>query len=423
MNDYKIAIIGNSPVSEIVSLLLGNNFEVTCYKDTVETAVCYPYFANDLNEGILKKFIEKTNISLHERNLPDIEIKYDKCATFVCQPTFENFSNTLKSEFCEHFKKIEIFLNDVEKIGKEWKDFIENDFDSNKTRMIYSAKFFDKTLEKYFKKIGLKSQPIFQICQTILPVLDVSFSVFSGYLYTQFFDNHILKEQLWKEIKLQSLARIKEIKVDKLPNLRFEKTTINEPSKEKFNCIIDLREDGANNNFFNKTNDNVSQFAILGTICLKNQVLEKNRLYCFKDINRSSLRIWSNFESCNTEFQFELYINGDNLDFNNSLNYNDFVLNTIRNYLGDSEITDIDIIYNHKQIKKMFDTNKGYMWAFSTKQSLLDPTYAFFQKKESVFTINYWGFAWFSAAFNIYNILLNKTDFSNQYYIYDGGNM
>ena len=71
----------------------------------------------------------------------------------------------------------------------------------------------------------------------------------------------------------------------------------------------------------------------------------------------------------------------------------------------------------------MFDTNKGYMWAFSTKQSLLDPTYAFFKKKESVFTINYWGFAWFSAAFNIYNILLNKTDFSNQYYIYDGGNM
>ena len=85
MNDYKIAIIGNSPVSEIVSLLLGNNFEVTCYKDTVETAACYPYFANDLNEGILKKFIEKTNISLHERNSPDIEIKYDQCATFVCQ--------------------------------------------------------------------------------------------------------------------------------------------------------------------------------------------------------------------------------------------------------------------------------------------------------------------------------------------------
>ncbi len=421
MDKYKIAIIGNSPISDVVSLLLGEKFEITRWKDTRKQPDYFPYFANDLKTGILENFIKKTNLQFVEECSPDLEICYNVDSIFSCHSNFQDFSVTLKSDFNEYIDELNIFLTDIERIGREWKQFIDNDFNSKRIGMIYSSKFFNKTLVNYLKKIGLYSSPIYQICQTILPISDVSFAVFSGYLYTQFLDNHFLKKNLIKELRVESSYKIKEKVVSELAKLNLKPIFQNDVYREKYNCIVDLRE-SFDNDFFKTENENVKQIAVLGEFILKERRLKPGKVYYFNKRDGVSLRIWSDlFDENDMKFQFEMFIDETLIFDISEIELRKLIFAKLKHDFNIPIESEKFLFYTPSQIKKFYDTNRGYMWAFSIEQTLLDPTFIFSKKQKGILKINYWGFAWFSAAFSIYNLILNSVDFSNNYYIYDGG--
>lgn len=154
MKNKRIVIIGNSPVGQLLTLMLDDSYEVIRVRDCEEKWECVPFYANDIERGILKQFCSITNIPFETSNSNEVSIDliYDEKKHFYCNSSFDSFQKKIKLNYPQHQEAIAQLFQDIKDVGEEWSAFIKNNFDVTTCKMKKSAKHVGMTVEQYLKK-------------------------------------------------------------------------------------------------------------------------------------------------------------------------------------------------------------------------------------------------------------------------------
>nr|WP_218776225.1 hypothetical protein [Enterococcus sp. 4G2_DIV0659] len=363
----------------------------------------YPFFGNDLKTGIMKQFFEDTvEDSLEIRkNAVQLSIVLDK-EEYVYEMNIQSFQKKLENDFPEEVDGINYFFSEIERIGVEWSDFITGRFDGKKVKFSASAKYYNKNVEDVIEHIGIQDRTLIRIIKTIIPVKEIAFSVFAGYLYTQFFDVCALPfdaltycQKVGKQSAEQRMIHdISRFKIEKCSNDTAE-------FAETMDAVIDLRQTMKSSGNSIKVGSLSSQIELSSdTLYLINQgdqIITKvwNRQllnynapsqWCFEAVSYAQETIsMGQVEECLTPF-----------------------------VTSSSETGVVDDL----KINQKFDVvnGAGYAWAFSKKESLKDPTNLIRKHTSTDFGCTHWGFAWFSAAYHILNVVDNQMNFTSDRY-------
>ncbi len=409
----KIAVIGNGPTGQILALLLKDFCKCVRVVDRTDEKNCVPFYANDIERGILKQFCDVAGISLQtcECGMRKIHIVPGDGKPFCCDSSMDSFRRGLEERFPEQKEAIGRLFADIEDVGEEWATLIRNHFDASRGSMKKSAAYANMTLARYLERAGISGPDVKEILFTVLPVGDVTFSVFAGYFYTQFFDIHILCQDLWKEIAGKAAGLETVVTAGHLENIVIEKETEGQAEEgilKNMDGVIDLRC----SRLTGRPAENTRKRIWAGTFSTCQ--LDESRIYHLAMCDGGFLRLWKNLYlpwRKEDQWQFEaLMEESSRMD---DKKVSDLVKRQVRDCLG----ADIHVksVCGPDYFAAHYDTPYGYMWAFNPGQSRMDPSDLYKKQKMPCIRMGYWGFAWFSAAFCLYHILLTQTEWGEQY--------
>lgn len=399
----RIGIIGNSLSGDLAASLLKKEYEVLRFTDQSEDVSIYPFFGNDLNTGIMKQFFEDTVKELPEirKNALQLSIVLDK-EEYVYEMNIQSFQKKLTTDFPVDAEGINYFFSEIERIGIEWSEFITRKFDGKKIKFSISAKYYNKNVEEVIENMGIKNSYFIRIIKTIIPVKEIAFSVFAGYLYTQFFDVCALPFDALMYCQKSGKQSAKQKIVRDLSNLKVEKFSQNtDESKEILHAVIDLRQTTKSNRNSIKVGSLSSQIA-----------LSSNTLYLINQGDQVITKVWnSQLLNYNAPSQwcFEAVSYSQEII---SIEQVEECLTPFMKKISETKVID------DAKLNQRFDVvdGAGYAWAFSKKESLKDPTNLIRKHTSKEFSCTHWGFAWFSAAYHIFNVVDNQMNVTSDRY-------
>lgn len=241
----------------------------------------------------------------------------------------------------------------------------------------------------------------------------MTFAVFAGYLYTQFFDNHILSKDIWKELcllggKLGSSSILYDL--NRVIVEEEEKKNTGNLILNNIDSVIDLRC----SDFIVQQADNTNKL-VWGGFFFTDK-LNENVIYYLEIKNGIYIRFWKSLYQPNRKgkrWQFELLA-----EKNRTLNAQktaQLIRDKLREYFNIEIGIETNSVYSPDYFARYFDCSYGYMWAFNLRQSMNDPTNLYSKQKSSDIKGGYWGFAWFSAAFCLYNAIKKQVEWKGKY--------
>lgn len=296
----RIGIIGNSLTGDLAASLLKNNYEVFRFTDQTGQLPVHPFFGNDLNTGIMKQFFKDNDMELPEsrKNAVQLAIVLDK-DEYLYEMDIWSFQKKLEIDFSEDAEGITSFFSEIKRIGIEWSEFIVNRFDGKKVKFFASSKYYNKNVEEVVESMGIQSPTFMKIIKTILPVKEVAFSVFAGYLYTQFFDVCAVPFDVLdycrsmgkKASEQKAVHDLSDLKVEKLPD------SIDRLVENTVHAVVDLRPSV-------KSSENSIKIGYLST----QLELASDTLYLINQEDRLITKVWNshilNYEA-NSQWYFE----------------------------------------------------------------------------------------------------------------------
>lgn len=409
-----VAIMGNGLSAVAATLLLADEYDVLRICEGNNQLKGIPFYPNDISSGIMGQYLE------------DIGLGYLKSAKkitnvvlFVNEKrldlgnSFDEFGHILKSCYPEEEEKLNVFFDTVRKIGQEWTSFIENRFNSKAVKFVYSPKYMI-SLDKAFEKFQITNVDLQEILSAFLPVKDVAFAVYSGFLYTQFFDMNALECNIWEALNSMAEKSISEVVMVKdLGELMYhteEEPFMEEAFKEEEELVLaDILINFTNRK---KQGDNVNENLSVyrGNMIDAEDVLNSHDFYLLRLAETGNVRIWNDsafdLSVKDGNWQFELTCQAD-IPQNILIEQ---LEGQLQKYFDLSLSIEKGKIYGPAFYEKAFDANSGsgYCWAFNVKQSMKDPTNLIKKQKSTDFSCSYWGFAWLSAAYNVYNAVNNQ---------------
>lgn len=419
MKNRNIAIIGNSPAAQILVILLQEKGRQIYRISSVEDEKKYmPFYANDLDLGILGRVCEKTGLDIHslEDKERKIRIGFQEGKSLDCHSSMEGFRDKLEKAYPDEHQGLAVLFADIEGIGEEWASFIKNDFHSKGVSMKKSAKYATTTVKDYLKRIKIGTSDISKILYAMLPIGDVTFPVFSGYISTQFFDNHHLKENPWKEIARRANRISEKISVEdiKKVSVALGESPSTEPAiLAQADSVIDLR-------FFPIKGgmDGENMHKVIWGGRLHTDGLDEERIYYLTAGEDVSLRLWTDLygtQSKKNHWNFEMLIREDQGQTEESIS------KLLKGFLAREYGAKVRVeeLFSPGYFENAFDGQYGYGWAFNKKQVMSDPTNLYSPQSEALVRRGFWGFAWFSAALNIYHLLTTQTATEKKYIVKD----
>ncbi|MBL1228799.1 hypothetical protein IW492_06075 [Enterococcus sp. BWB1-3] len=399
----RIGIIGNNLSGDLAASLLKKKYEVLRFTDQIEDVSVYPFFGNDLKTGIMKQFFEDTvEDSLEIRkNAVQLSIVLDK-EEYVYEMNIQSFQKKLENDFPKEVEGINYFFSEIERIGIEWSEFITSRFDGKKVKFSASAKYYNKNVEEVIEYIGIQDPTFIRIIKTLIPVKEVTFSVFAGYLYTQFFDICALPfdalaycQKVGKQSSEQRIVHdISELKIEKFSNDTAE-------FEETMDAVIDLRQ-------VTKSSENSIKVGYLSPQI----TLASDTLYLINQGDQIITKVW-NSQLLNYNAPSQWCFEG--VSYNRETISMGQVEECLTPFVTSSSETEV---VDDSKINQRFDVvnGAGYAWAFSKKESLKDPTNLIRKHTSTDFSCTHWGFAWFSAAYHILNVVDNQMNFTSDRY-------
>lgn len=417
MKNKRIAVIGNSPVGQLLTLMLDGRYEVVRVTDCEKKPECIPFYANDIERGILKQFCIIAGIPFQDAagGRPRMNIALDSKRQFCFESSYVSFREKILKHYPQYREAVKRLFLDIKGAGEEWSTFIKNNFDPAGARMKTSAKYAGMTVDKYLGKIGLLDSDIRRIMHAVLPVGDVTFPVFAGYLYTQFFDNHILRQNIWEEIDSLAEERGSCICLDDLKSAAVEDAGKESGGKlvlENADGVIDLRcldlKEGQTEN----TRKQIWE-GFCGARGLDDKVI-----YHAKTEEGILVRLWKSLYAparSKNQWQFELLAEKkDGFDAGAAVC---FIKEKMREYYDADIEIDLNSVYAPEYLEKHYDSACGYRWAFNAKQAMEDPVNLYKRQKSPYIKCGYWGFAWLSAAFFLYHAVEKQVEWGGKYKI------
>lgn len=399
----RIGIIGNSLSGDLAASLLEKEYEVLRFTDQSEDVSVYPFFGNDLKTGIMKQFFEDTVKELPEirKNALQLSIVLDK-KEYIYEMNIQSFQKKLTTDFPADAEGINYFFSEIERIGIEWSEFITRRFDGKKVKFSTSAKYYNKNVQEVIEHIGIQSSSFIRIIKTIIPVKEVAFSVFAGYLYTQFFDICALPFDAVAYCQKAGKQSSVQKKVQDLSDLKVEKLSQDiDEAEEIVQAVVDLRQ----------TTKSSGNFIKVGSLSPRS-ALASDTFYLINQEDQIITKVWNsqllNYKAP-SQWCFEAVSYRQETI---SIRQVEEALTTFVNRISENDVVD-DTKLNQK-----FDVvdGSGYAWAFSKKESLKDPTNLIRKHTSTDFNCTHWGFAWFSAAYHILNVVDNQMNVTTDRY-------
>lgn len=399
----RIAVIGNGPQAGLLGILLqkkGYSVSQFCSIDT--QSIELPYYPNDLTGGIMKKFFMDSCISVNYRKkIKSFHLEYADMV-FDIPNNFQEFEQYLYEHYSEEGEKLHHFMDDVRIVGNEWLHYIEGGF-MNAECMKRSGELFALTLEDAFIRYDISTPSLRELFRLILPKSGVMFNVLSSYLYTQFFDVCALQEDLLNIIASRQT-------VVSVPSLNALSVSIQIETGDYYDAVIDYRQSGTRSDL------DSACAVVMGSFVTHGCKLRIDVEYIVRiPSNKCTIRLWN---------QSLLQMNGKEDSWKFELIYAEHVKPDtpensrfwFENFTGVA--VEQFIVSSTKTVDMYFDTShaNGYEWAFDKMRSMEDPANLIRKHKENILNPNYWGFAWFSAAYHAANIINNQMQYGNDRY-------
>lgn len=384
MQEKKVFVIGNNLMAEILSAILADEFQVIKISNENNDTKT-PYYPNDINDGIMKQFLKDAELTdKYESTKPEVLFKiYTDYDEMTYNGGVSNFKQALIRKFPVYSEQIKELFDIFDKIGNEWNNYIKNRFSANASMFKISAKYGMIEMKQIVQKFNLSEEIKDFIC-ALLPKDDVTMSVFGGYLVTQAFDINCMNLSLF------------DILSDNKRNIDIQVDDIN-----KFECkfvqdedyIVDCRQrdnverHGGYSKFWDNT----------GKMPLNTVMYFKSKSYWF--------HIWNNsiIQKGDFGWNVEYVFYDDETDVK-------IIEEKIRIIFdGDVKLYET---YEDVEIAKRYGLPivKGYNWAFNMQETLKDPMNLMRVPKGNVLSCEKWGYAWFSAAYYVRNILVSNTN-------------
>lgn len=398
----RIAVIGNGPQADLLGILLQTKgHSVVRFRSIDVQGVALPYYPNDLMGGIMKKFFTDSCIPVNYcKKIKGFHLEYADMV-FDIPNNFQEFEQYLYEHYPEESEKLHLFMDDMRTVGSEWLHYIESGF-TNAGCMRRSGELFALTLEDAFVKYDISAPSLRELFQLILPKPGVMFTVLSGYLYTQFFDVCALQEDLPDIINARQTA----VSVQSLNSL----SVITQDEAGDYDAVVDYRQSGAPSDL------NFSCPVVTGSFVAHGCKLQVNVEYIIRmPSNECTVRLWNQsllrVNGNEDIWQFEL-IYADLLKPDTPQNSRAWFENFTGAVIEQFTVSSLETVDMH------FDTShaNGYEWAFDKVHSMKDPTNLVRKHRKSILNPNYWGFAWFSAAYHAANIINHQMRCGNESY-------
>lgn len=407
-----IVVLGNGVSAMLVAILLSNNYTIVSISDSTLKRGVLPFYPNDMIFGIMKQFFCDLDID---------DLETSKCISkvklFVNQHWIEmgnslnDLENFLEANYLDEADNLKKLFSAIREVGKEWESFIKNRFDSRNVKFVQSPKYMN-SLQKTFDKFNIQNNELRSILSSFIPVSDVSFTVYAGYIYTQFFDMNATSYNVWEFIhkladeKISKSVVVKDIK--ELDILKETDACLDADIVECADSIIDFRG-------ITKVtlHENENQTILRGAIADKKTVFEKDIFYLIKIDDKHSIRIWHEnaFDYSNIKGTWQYEFVSSKADCEILLNQ---LQEWLQEFIDPTIYLEKEKVCNSNYFEKEFDVigGSGYCWAFNQKQSMKDPTNLFTKHKSAYINCSYWGFAWFSAAYHAFNVVQNQMEFT-----------
>lgn len=380
----QIIIKGNDITADILSLIAPSDWSIYKICSTEKKPIPYPYYANDISNGALKFFASQYGLPISfdfKKTVRNIVVITDN-RKYVFPCSFEEFFAKLLYYFPQEHRGLQQMFDTFKCIGIEWRNWLANRSTSSISEMKQSAKYNRYTLNNMDLLFGIKNEEILNILRAFIPKKDATISVVSGYLFTQCFDINAFKEDIFQWIGEQAQDRL--VVLHQESEFVRGTYTIVEP----INKISDM-------SLF-KNNSGYGTFILSDS----DSTPFDNAYY----ISTSSLwmRIWNRKilnQKAEYEWAFE-YISPKKLE--DDVRELQVHLNEIFN----SKVTFIQCYDNSLLADSLGTTIAGsFSWAFSPSESMHDPMSMLKTKCNDRISYGHWGYAWFVAAFDIYNQL------------------
>lgn len=380
----KIAIWGNDIIADILSLIAPNEWSIYKICSSPNTRMPYPYYANDINDGVLKYFAIQSglfDIVDFKKSARSIVILTDN-GNYIFPCSFEGFWRRLIYYFPNEKDGLCLLSNNIRIIGTEWRNWIANGFATRMGEMKYSAKYSKYTVSDINLLFNIHNSEIREILWALVPKKDIAISVLSGYLFTQCFDINAFKDDLFRWIHEQSQERI--------TTLQNETESVHE---------ADIIIDSANrlsSGFSLHLNSGYGMFKIDGY----DKTLQNIVFYSYN--SKFWIRIWNRRtlnQKANDEWWFEY------IAFSKEIDIYRFIRKNIKSIFQRDVI--LSNCYNSESLVNSFSNTiaGGFSWAFSPSESMHDPLHLIIKKCPNRLSYGQWGYAWFVAAFDLYRQL------------------
>ena len=413
-NKKKAIIIGNGIATSLIGLLINCHFEVCKITDSKDERKVYPFYSNDIAKGIMRQFCEDVNLSFDIDEAEPHKLQIGSLwGTIDCEFQIESFQNALIDKYPKYESCIEELFHTIKELGLEWISFLENHFSCKGLKMKYSVKYNGTTLKQYLERIGIDDIGLTELLFTLLPIREVTLPVYAGYVYTQYFDHHVLKEDVWSELENPCAQKSTIKQVADINQLTVGTEVMDgESVLEEADCIVDLRIKEPLQLY-----ENNNKVVIRGTVT--SDCFDGDYEYHINLQEEKNIRIWKilynsqSYEKEAKDWQFELTVpKRESGEYSIVI---DKVQTELRDFFGKEVTINKDQLLYGEYFQRNFNCKDGagYTWAFNVKQSRMDPTNMFKKHKDNYLQCSHWGFAYFSQAYHIYNIIMQQMDFNN----------
>ncbi|WP_449077991.1 hypothetical protein [Ruminococcus sp.] len=401
-NALRVAVIGNGPQADLLGVLLQTQgHRVARFRSIRSYHADQPYYPNDLTTGIMKKFFTDSSIAVTScKKIKGFHLEYSGMI-FELPESFQAFEQYLYEHYSEEGEKLRLFMEDVRTVGCEWFHYIASGF-TDAGCMKRSGRLFALTLEDAFVKYDIRTPSLLALFRLILPKPGVMFTVFCGYLYTQFFDVCALKEDVLEIIAARQMIVL-------VPSLN-ELSISTQTEAGDYDAVVDYRQPTT------PPASDTTGAVVVGSFTTHECKLQTNVEYIVRmPFDECTVRLWNQcllqMNGCKDNWHFELIYQGrllpDALQRSRAW-FEEFTGTTPEQFTFSPPET----------IDMYFDTSNanGYEWAFDKAHSMKDPTNLVRKHRKSILNPSYWGFAWFSAAYHAANIINNQMLRGNETY-------
>lgn len=401
-NVLRVGVIGNGPQADLLGVLLQTQGHgVVRFRGVEAYSVDRPYYPNDLTAGIMKKFLADSGIAVSScKRLKGFHLEHAGMV-FELPENFQAFEQYLYDHYPEEREKLRHFMEEVGTVGGEWGQYISSGF-MDSGCMKRSGRLFALTLEDAFVKYDLHTPSLLALFRLILPKSGVMFTVFCGYLYTQFFDVCALNEDVLDIVAARQTTVV-------VPSLN-ELSVSTQTEAGDYAAVVDYRQ------LTTPSDLDVAGAVLVGSFTACGCRLQPNVEYIVRmPSDECTVRLWNEhllqMHGCENNWHFELIYAGqllpDALQRSRAW-IEDFVGTTLEQFTFSSP----------EMIDLYFDTShaNGYEWAFDKAHSMKDPTNLVHKHRKSVLNPCYWGFAWFSAAYHAANVVSNQMQCGKESY-------